>query len=134
MTTPATTTAAAFRRAVEGRDLDAALALLHPDVEFRSPVSHSTYLGAEQVGRLLRHVIEVFEDFRYVDELAGERTHALVFRARVGSKEIEGWDYLTVDESGLITTFVVMVRPLSATIALAEAMGARLAADAGESA
>ena len=122
-------TAAAFRRAVEARDLPAALALLHPDVEFRSPVVHSPYVGAEPVGRLLTHVIEVFEDFRYVDELTGDGTHGLVFRARVGSRALEGWDYLTVDAQGRITTLVVMVRPLSALIALAEAMGARLAAE-----
>ena len=119
-----------FRRAVESRDLAAALALLHPQVEFRSPAVHTPYVGVEDVGRLLGHVIEVFEDFHYVDELAGDSTHGLVFRARVGTREVEGWDYLTVGDDGLITTFVVMVRPLSGLIALAEAMGTRLAAEA----
>lgn len=123
------TAAAAFRSAVEARDLSAALALLHPDVEFRSPVSHQAYRGEQRIGALLRLVLEVFEDFRYVDELTGDGTHGLVFRARVGSRELEGWDYLTVDAEGRITTLVVMVRPLSALIALAEAMGARLAAE-----
>jgi hypothetical protein len=119
----------AFRRAVEARDLPAALALLHPDVEFRSPAVHTPYVGAEQVGSILGHVLEVFEDFRYVDELSGQGTHGLVFRARVGNRDLEGWDYLTTDDSGLITTFVVMVRPLSGLVALAEAMGARLAGE-----
>jgi hypothetical protein len=123
-----TSPAELFRRAVESRDLAAALALLHPDVEFRSPVVHTPYVGAEAVGRLLGHVVEVFEDFRYVDELSGDGTHGLVFRARVGSREVEGWDYLTTD-GRTITTFVVMVRPLSGLVALAEAMGARLAHD-----
>ena len=121
--------AESFRRAVEQRDLGPALALLHSQVEFRSPAVHAPYVGAEPVGRLLRHVIEVLEDFRYVDQLTGNGTHGLVFRARVGNREVEGWDYLTVDDDGLITTFVVMVRPLSGLIALAEAMGARLAAE-----
>lgn len=122
--------ATAFRTAVESRDLPAALALLHPDVEFRSPVSHRPYRGSAEVGRLLRHVIEVFEDFRYVDELSGAGgTSGLVFRARAGDRDLEGWDYLTLDGDGRITTLVVMVRPLSALIALAEAMGARLSAE-----
>ncbi len=122
--------AKSFRSAVEQGDLGAALALLHPQVEFRSPAVHAPYVGAEPVARLLGHVTEVFEDFRYVDELSGDGTHGLVFRARVGNREVEGWDYLTVDSDGLITTFVVMVRPLSGLIALAEAMGARLASEA----
>ncbi len=44
-------------------------------------------------------------------------------------REVEGWDHLTADADGLITEFVVMVRPLSGLIALAQAMGARLEAD-----
>lgn len=123
-----TSPAHAFRLAVESGDLPAALALLHPQVEFRSPAVHASYVGAEPVGRLLGHVSQVFEDFRYVDELEGDGTSGLVFRAKVGNREVEGWDYLTT-EGGFITTLVVMVRPLSGLIALAEAMGARLAAD-----
>ena len=118
-----------FRQAIEADDLDAAADLLHDDVEFRSPAVFRPYRGRAAVERLLRTVAAVFEDFRYVDELHGDGTHALVFRARVGDRQVEGWDYLTVDDEGRITTFVVIVRPLSGLIALAEAMGARLAAD-----
>jgi hypothetical protein len=50
-----------------------------------------------------------------------------VFQARVGEKQIEGSDFLRVDESGSIDELVVMVRPLSGALALAEAMKAQLA-------
>ena len=53
-----------------------------------------------------------------------------MFAARVGDKTLEGWDYLKLDGDGLITELTVMVRPLSGLIALAQAMGERLAADA----
>jgi hypothetical protein len=119
----------AFRSAVEAKDLEAMEAALAPDVTFRSPVVFKPYRGREAVMHLLRNVVEVFEDFRYVDQLAGENTEGLVFRARAGEKEVEGWDYLTVGDDGLVTELVVMVRPLSGAIALAEAMGARLAED-----
>jgi hypothetical protein len=71
--------------------------------------------------------METFEDFRYTDELEGATAHALVFAARVGSKEIQGIDLLRFDDSGRIRDFTVLVRPLSATIALAEAMGPKVA-------
>jgi hypothetical protein len=71
--------------------------------------------------------METFEDFRYTDELAGETAHALVFSARVGEKEIQGIDLLRFDGDGNIRDFTVLVRPLSATIALAEAMGPKVA-------
>ena len=44
---------------------------------------------------VLSNVIEVFEDFRYLDEVHGEGTVVLRFAAKVGDKfEIEGIDYL----------------------------------------
>lgn len=118
----------AFRLAVEARDIAAVEATLHPDVTFRSPAVFKPYEGRETVLMLLGHVIEVFEDFSYTAELSGEGRHGLVFTARVGEREIEGWDHLEVDDAGLITQLTVMIRPLSGLIATAEAMGARLAA------
>ena len=50
-----------------------------------------------------------------------------MFSARVGEKEIQGIDLLRFDADGKIRDFTVLVRPLSATIALAEAMGPKVA-------
>ena len=115
-----------FRAAVENRDLARMEAALAPDVVFRSPAVFKPYEGREAVMHLLGTVVQVFEDFEYTDELEGEGTHALIFKARVGDREVEGLDHLTVDEDGLITQLVVMVRPLSGLTALAQAMAERL--------
>lgn len=117
-----------FRAAVENRDLARMEAALAPDVVFRSPAVFKPYEGREAVMHLLGTVVEVFEDFEYTDELVGDLTHALVFRARVGERMVEGLDHLTLDADGLITELVVMVRPLSGLMALAEAMAERLGA------
>jgi hypothetical protein len=50
-----------------------------------------------------------------------------VFAARVDGKELQGIDLLRFDGEGKIRDFTVLVRPLSATIALAEAMGPKVA-------
>ncbi len=118
----------AFRQAVEARDPAAMRDALAPDVVFRSPVVFKPYEGREATMHLLSLVAEVFEDFEYVDELQGEGTIGLVFRARIGDRELEGWDHLRLDDAGLVKELTVMVRPLSGMIALAEAMGARLEA------
>lgn len=115
-----------FRAAVESRDLARMEAALAPDVVFRSPAVFKPYEGREAVMHLLGAVVEVFEAFEYTDELEGEGTHALVFKARVGDRWVEGLDHLTIDSDGLITQLVVMVRPLSGLTALAEAMAQRL--------
>ena len=41
------------------------------------------------------------------------RDHALVFEARVGDKQIEGCDFIQLDEQGAISELTVMVRPMS---------------------
>jgi ketosteroid isomerase-like protein len=117
-----------FRRAIEARDLDAAVALMREDVVFRSPVVFKPYHGREAVRRLLEAVLAVFEDFRYVREIGadGAHDHALVFETRVGDKQIEGCDFIQLDEDGAIRAFVVMMRPMSSMHALAEAMKAQL--------
>jgi SnoaL-like domain len=106
------------------------VALLREDVVFHSPVVFSPYQGREALRRILEAVMVVFEDFRYVREIgaAGARDHALVFEARVGDKQLEGADFIQLDEGGLISEFTVMVRPLSAAMALAAAMKAQLEA------
>ena len=118
-----------FRAAVEAHDLDRAVALLDDDVVFRSPVVFKPYHGRDEVAVLLGAVSRVFEDFRYEREIGGPDAadHALVFRARVGDREIEGCDFLHTGDNGLIDEFFVMVRPLSGALALAEAMRAELA-------
>lgn len=119
-----------FRAAIEARDLDAALALVREDVVFRSPVVFTPYEGREALRQILTAVIDVFEDFRYTREIGadGAADHALVFEARVGDKQVQGCDFIHVDADGAIDEFTVMVRPLQAMLALAEAMKARLAA------
>jgi len=117
-----------FRRAVEANDLDAAIALMREDVVFFSPAVFKPYQGRDAVRPLLQAVFAVFEDFRYVREIGadGARDHALVFEARVGDKQIEGCDFIQLDEDGAISAFTVMVRPMSGAVALAEAMKAQL--------
>ncbi len=116
-----------LRAAVENRDLEALSALLAEDVVFSSPVAFKPFTGRRDVTEVLGHVMNVFDDFVYTDELVGEGTHALVFSAAVSGKRLAGLDHLRFDDDGLISEFTVMVRPLSGVIALAEAMGPRVA-------
>lgn len=116
-----------FRKAVEARDVDAMAAQLADDVVFTSPVAFKPYPGKPITAAILRAVLRVFEDFTYVREIANPdgRDHVLVFTATVNGKQITGCDLLHVNEEGKIDDFTVMVRPLSAAHALADAMNAQ---------
>jgi hypothetical protein len=119
-----------FRTAAETKDAEALAGLMAEDVVFRSPIVFAPYRGRDAVGQLLQAVVRVFEDFRYDREIGapGDTDRALVFRARIGDREIEGCDFLHFNDAGVIDEFFVMVRPLSAALKLAEAMKRELEA------
>lgn len=112
----------AFRAAVEAADPDAMRAALHDDVVLHSPIAYEPFRGGAVVGRLLEVLLEhVFEGFVYTDQLAGDGTHALVFRARIGDRDVQGIDLLRY-RGGVIHDFTVLVRPMSAMTALRDAV------------
>jgi hypothetical protein len=118
-----------FRRAAEAKDLDLIRETLAEDVVLHSPILFKGFEGRDMAVLVLSNVIEVFEDFRYLDEVHGEGTVVLRFAAKVAGKfEIEGVDYLTLDADGRITDLTVFLRPLKAVTAFNELMTARLAA------
>lgn len=125
----------AFRQAVEARDSAAIEALLAENVVFTSPVAFKPYPGRAITAAILRGVMRVFEDFRYVREITEGHDSTLIFEATVDGKHVTGADFIHTDEAGRIDDLMVMVRPLSAANALAAAMGAqfeRIQAEAAE--
>ncbi len=124
----ATSTGELFRATIERGDIDGVGELLSDEIVFHSPVTFHPFIGRETVTRLIGLVAQVFEDFHYTDELQTGGAHGLIFRAMVGDREIEGIDLLRFDEQGLIADFTVMLRPLSALVPFAQAMGEKATA------
>jgi len=122
----------AFRKAVEARDLEAMMATFAEDAVLHSPVTFKPFEGRAAIRPLLAILLEIFQDFRYTDELEGrDGTRALIFNARVGNRELQGLDLIRTDGSGRIADLTVMVRPRSALDALLAEVGPRLAASLG---
>ena len=118
-----------FRRAAETKDLDLLRETLAEDVVLHSPILFKGFEGREMSMVVLTNVAETFEDFRYLDEVHGDGTVVLRFTAKVDGKfEIEGIDYLTLDEEGRVTDLTVFLRPQKAVQAFNEQMVARLGA------
>ena len=120
-----------FRRAAEAKDLDQLTATLRADVVLHSPILFRGFEGRDVVATVLTHVAATLEDLSYLDELADDRTVALRFRARVGDRQLEGIDFLELDEDGRVAELTVFMRPLSALTAFNEQMSVRLGASEG---
>jgi ketosteroid isomerase-like protein len=121
----------AFRAAAEAKDFNAAQDLFTDDVTFRSPVVYKPYEGRDALMVLLGAVAQVFEDFRYVEQVESGDAAVLMFEARVGERDVQGVDILRYNGEGKIREMVVMVRPMSGVNALAEAMQRQLEAATG---
>jgi hypothetical protein len=115
-----------FRAAAETKDFSAIDELFAEDVTFRSPVVYKPYEGRDAVAMLLGAVSQVFEDFRYTDQVETGDAAALAFSARVGERELDGIDFLHFESGGRIDRMAVYIRPMSGVNALAEAMQKKL--------
>src|SRR5919109_5406913 len=98
-----------FRQAAEAKDFSAIDELFAEDVVFRSPVVFKPYEGRDAVAMLLGAVVQVFEDFRYTDQIETGDSAALFFSARVGDRELDGIDYLQFDPEGRVNRMAVYV-------------------------
>ena len=119
-----------FRRAAEAKDFELLTETLHEDVVLHSPILFRGFEGRDTVAIVLTHVAATLEDLTYVDELSDSKSVCLRFKAKVAgtSRELEGIDFLELDEGGRVTELTVFMRPFSALTAFNEQMSARLGA------
>jgi len=75
-----------FRAAAEAKDFSNLEEIFAEDVEFKSPVVFKPYAGREAVAMLLGAVVQVFEDFRYTEQVETGDAAVLMFEARVGER------------------------------------------------
>lgn len=126
-----------FRAAVESKDFNRVVDTLSPAVAFRSPVVFGPYEGRDVVAALLRVVGQVLApELVYQWQVHDGDREILCFKSRVGDREVEGVDLLRYDDQGQVAELVVMMRPLSALVALRDAVapGLQALAEAASSA
>lgn len=121
-----------FRLAVEAKDLAELTGTLRKDVVLHSPILFRGFDGRDLVVAVLTEVAATLENLRYTDELHEGSTVALRFRAEVDDYELEGIDFLELDDDGRVAELTVFMRPLSAVNRFNERMTERLEAARGE--
>ena len=115
-----------FRRAAEAKDLEQMVAALREDAVLHSPILFRGFEGRDVVSQVLTHVAATLEELTYTDELVEGNTVCLRFKAKVVDRELEGIDFLELDEDGKVAELTVFMRPLSAINAFNEQMSERL--------
>ena len=103
--------------------------LLAEQVEFLPPTYFKTWTGREPVAAVLGHVGQVFSDFQYRRVMGSGVDWSLEFTCKVGELDAVGVDLITLDDTGLIARFEVVMRPYKTIGALREAMNQRVMTD-----
>jgi len=125
--TETSTALARWHAVLTARDAAAVPGLLAPDAVFRSPAVFAPQEGRDLVAAYLTAAMTVLGDhFRYEREWTGPDSAVLEFVSEVDGREIHGIDMITWDDAGLISSFTVMVRPLSALNTLMARMAEEL--------
>jgi hypothetical protein len=116
----------AFRSAVEASDLDAFVATLSPSIVLRGPVKGEPLEGKAAVRALFAILFRTFIDLRFVAAYSSSDGEILHFVWQLGDEAVEGVDILRFDADGLVADYRVMIRPLSAVVALRDAVWSEL--------
>jgi hypothetical protein len=117
----------AWHRFVASGDSGLLAPLLAEQIVFRSPFVQSPIPGRPATQLVLTTVVQIFENFRYHRTfVAGSHDVALEFSANIGKWQLKGVDLITFGETGEMTEFEVMIRPIKALQALGEEMGNRI--------
>ena len=116
-----------FAQALQSKDHTRYAEWFADDMRLYTPIHDEPTVGKETATQVLQVVFSLFENFQYSDVVAGrEKSHALIFRAKMGSDVLHGVDYLRMTPDGLVAEFHVMVRPLGALTALERAVSERM--------
>jgi deoxyinosine 3'endonuclease (endonuclease V) len=112
------------------RDIAGLDELLADEATFFSPVVHSPQRGKAITKKYLAAAFHVFfnETFRYVREVKSAHDAVLEFEVELDGIAVNGVDMLHWNDSGQVTEFKVMLRPLKAINLIHQKMGALLAA------
>jgi hypothetical protein len=104
--------------------------MLHEDAVFESPVVHTPQRGKAITIKYLTAAVATLNNpsSEFVGEWSGEHSIIVEFKSEIEGIAINGIDMIRFDETGLITHFKVMIRPLKAVNLIHRKMGEMLAA------
>lgn len=100
--------------------------ILADEVKFHSPFVWKPKDGKAVTTQILMTVTQVFQNFRYVREIAEGNNFCLEFEANIGELTLRGVDLIQLNDDGKIIDFEVMIRPANALQTLGMEMSKRL--------
>ena len=111
-----------WHQCVENASLDPEM--MTEDVVFHSPYVYTPIKGKINVSRYLEAAGMVFlnSNFRYIEEIIGDKQACLVFEVTINDLYVNGVDYLIWNDQQKLTEIRVFIRPFEALNEIKEFM------------
>ena len=118
-----------WHRIARSGDCTALDRMIHEDAVFESPVVHTPQRGKAITIKFLTAAVATLNNpsSEFVGEWSGEQSVIVEFKSEIEGIAINGIDMIRFDDTGLITHFKVMIRPLKAVNLIHRKMGEMLA-------
>lgn len=111
----------AFKDAATYRDAARASAYLADDVRLFASLTSRPFEGKPAVLAVFTMLLEVLQDLTYDAEYESGEGKVILTHGRIGDREVDGIQVLTIRSDGLVTEFRDFIRPFSGAVALREA-------------
>jgi hypothetical protein len=119
-----------WHRVALSGDTTALNGMIHEDAVFESPIVHTPQRGKAITIKYLTAAIATLNNpsTEFVGEWSSDKSVIVEFKSEIEGIAINGVDIIRFDETGLITHFKVMIRPLKAVNLIHRKMSEMLAA------
>ena len=111
-----------FFLAIKSNNVDELASIFDDNIIFKPPTYWKDWQGKEVVARILSHVGSVFKDLEYKRVLCNDLDYFLEFSCKIGHLDATGVDMISLNKSGLIEKFEVVMRPYKSVGELRKSM------------
>lgn len=107
-----------WHRIVRGKDAEAILGILAPDVEVGGPAYWGRLRGKGTVAHFLGLGLRILAGLTFLREWVSDRGIAIEFKGKIGEQSFQGVNLITLDDAGRAKHIDILIRPINAVVAL----------------
>ena len=106
------------------KDFEAMLPYMADDMVLKTPLAAEPFKGKAAIRPIVEALLGVVDKFEFREIMQGPEHVSVFFGVTVGSDELDGMDYIRLNEAGLVQEMTVLRRPLPAIVAVQNKLAA----------
>ena len=103
---------------MQRKDLEAMLPHMADDMILKTPLVAEPFVGKAAIRPVVVALMGVVDTFHFREVMQGPQHVSVSFGITVGPDELDGMDYIRLNDAGLVQEMTVLWRPLPAVVAV----------------